>query len=60
VLKLVPSQEQPQTLGVTTQQSAANTPSRASVNLAIGLGSAALLVGLVAGVLAGAAFRRRT
>jgi uncharacterized protein YcnI len=60
VLKLVPSQEQPQTLGVTTQQSAAETPSRASVNLSIGLGSAALLVGLVAGVLAGAAFRRRT
>jgi uncharacterized protein YcnI len=58
VLKLVPSQEQ-QTVGLTSQQSTDDAPSRASVNLAVALGVAALLVGLVAGALAAAAFRRR-
>jgi uncharacterized protein YcnI len=58
VLTLVPEQEQ-QTVGLTTQQSSEDAPSRSAVNLAIGLSIAALLVGLVAGAVGAAAFRRR-
>jgi uncharacterized protein YcnI len=58
VLKLVPEQNE-QTVGLTTQQNMQDVPSRASVNLAIALSIAGLLLGLVAGAVAATALRRR-
>jgi uncharacterized protein YcnI len=58
VLRLGPEQAR-QGVGLTARQNTEDAPSRASVNLAIGLSIAALLLGLVAGAVAAAALRRR-